>query len=127
MAGAGMGSDITPGEEPRLAFTAGGRWLTFSAPYGGSYELWRVSTTDGDVVRLTEGRHYLSAFDQITLPKGRGSADPGTRIVYHHERLVPDGRVVAGQLRSAAHAPITSERAPTRRSTSASVCTSVKQ
>ena len=33
-------------------------------------------------MRLTEDRHYLSAFDQVTLPKGRGGADPGTRIVY---------------------------------------------
>ena len=87
MPGAGMGSDVTPGEEPRLAVTAGGRWITFSAPYGGSYELWRISTVDGDVVRITEGRHYLSAFDQVTPPKagratGGGTADLGTRIVY---------------------------------------------
>ena len=74
MPGSGMGSDITPGEEPRLAVTAGGRWITFSAPYGGSYELWRISTADGDVVRLTEGHHYLSAFDQVTPPKAGGRA-----------------------------------------------------
>jgi dipeptidyl aminopeptidase/acylaminoacyl peptidase len=87
MPGSGMGSDITPGEEPRLAFTAGGRWITFSAPYGGAYELWRISTTDGDVVRLTEDHHYLSSFDQVTPPKaGRPSrgatGDLGTRIAY---------------------------------------------
>ena len=87
MAGAGMSSDLTPGEEPRLAFTNGARWITFTAPYGGSYELWRISATDGDVVRLTEDRHYISSFDQVTLPKGRGSADPGTRIV--HARSTP--------------------------------------
>jgi dipeptidyl aminopeptidase/acylaminoacyl peptidase len=87
MAGAGMSSDLTPGEEPRLAFTNGGRWITFTAPYGGSYELWRISATDGDLVRLTEARHYISSFDQVTLPKARGSADPGTRIV--HARSAP--------------------------------------
>ncbi|HEX7474155.1 MAG TPA: prolyl oligopeptidase family serine peptidase, partial [Candidatus Limnocylindrales bacterium] len=86
MPGSGMGSDLTPGEEPRLAVTAGGRWITFSAPYGGSYELWRISTSDGDVVRLSEGRHYISAFDQVTPPKaGRAAvagADLGTRLAY---------------------------------------------
>jgi dipeptidyl aminopeptidase/acylaminoacyl peptidase len=82
MPGSGMGSDVTPGEEPRLAFTTGGRWITFSAPYGGSYELWRISVADGDVVRLTEDRHYISSFDQVTLPKSGGSGDPGTRIAY---------------------------------------------
>ena len=88
MPGSGMGSDITPGEEPRLAVTAGGRWITFSAPYGGAYELWRIAVADGDLIRLTEGRHYISAFDQVTPPKdgrsaGRGtSGDLGTRIAY---------------------------------------------
>ncbi len=82
MPGSGMGSDLTPGEEPRLTFTTGGRWITFSAPYGGSYELWRISVADGDVVRLTEDHHYISSFDQVTLPKGRSGAESGTRIAY---------------------------------------------
>jgi dipeptidyl aminopeptidase/acylaminoacyl peptidase len=82
MPGAGMGSDITPGEAPRLVVTSGGRWITFSAPYGGSYELWRIAVKDGELVRLTEGRHYISAFDQVTLPKGasEGRAEGGSRI-----------------------------------------------
>ena len=56
MVAAGMGSDLTPGEDPRIAVTAGGRWITFSAPYGGSYELWRISTENGDVIRLYRGQ-----------------------------------------------------------------------
>lgn len=87
MAGAAMGSDLTPGEDPRVAVTAGARWITFTAPYGGSYELWRISTENGDVIRLTEDRHYISAFDQVTLPKasksgGGAGDDSGTRIAY---------------------------------------------
>ncbi|MDP9482448.1 MAG: S9 family peptidase, partial [Chloroflexota bacterium] len=87
MVAASMSSDLTPGEEPRVAVTAGGRWITFSAPYGGSYELWRISTESGDVIRLTEDRHYISAFDQVTMPKARkpgggAGADSGTRIAY---------------------------------------------
>jgi dipeptidyl aminopeptidase/acylaminoacyl peptidase len=77
MPGAGMGSDVTPGETPRLVVTAGGRWITFTAPYGGSYELWRISVANGELVRITEGSHYISAFHQVTLPRG---ADGGSRI-----------------------------------------------
>jgi dipeptidyl aminopeptidase/acylaminoacyl peptidase len=86
MPGSSMTSDLTPGEPARLQVTAGGRWITFSAPYGGSYELWRISTADGELVRLTEGQQYISAFDQVTLPKvapGGGSrSDGGSRIAY---------------------------------------------
>jgi dipeptidyl aminopeptidase/acylaminoacyl peptidase len=78
MPGSTLNSDVTPGEPVRLAVTADGRWITFSAPYGGSYELWRISTDDGRIVRLTEDRHYISAFDQVSLD-GRSS---GTRIAY---------------------------------------------
>ena len=62
-----MNSDITPGEPARLVASADGAWLTFSAPCEGSYELWRVSTDDGRLQRLTEGREYISGFDQIEV------------------------------------------------------------
>jgi len=60
---AGMGSDVTMGEEHRLWPTADGKALLFSAPVDGSYELWRVSLTSGkEPKRLTEGRHYISGW-----------------------------------------------------------------
>ena len=71
MPGSGMGSDITPGESPRLVPTAGGRWITFAAPYGGSYELWRISVAKGDLVRITEGNHYISSFHQTAVSGSR--------------------------------------------------------
>jgi dipeptidyl aminopeptidase/acylaminoacyl peptidase len=78
MPGSSVASDLTPHEEPGLSVTNGGRWITFSAPYGGSYELWRISTEDGSLVRLTEDHHYISAFDQVTLPRaGQGGGPDG--------------------------------------------------
>jgi dipeptidyl aminopeptidase/acylaminoacyl peptidase len=70
MPGSGMNSDLTRGELARLWPAPDGRSLRFTAPIDGSYELWRISTTDGDVRRLTDGRHYISSFDAI--PRGRG-------------------------------------------------------
>lgn len=65
MPGSGMASDLTRGEAPRLVASADGRWLTFSAPVGGSYELWRIAMADGSLERLTEGRHYISGWDEV--------------------------------------------------------------
>ncbi|TMD28867.1 MAG: S9 family peptidase, partial [Chloroflexi bacterium] len=79
MPGASMTSDITPHEDPHLAVTGDGRWITFTAPYGGSYELWRIATDDGSLVRLTEDRHYISAFDQVGLSGGASEATGGGR------------------------------------------------
>jgi dipeptidyl aminopeptidase/acylaminoacyl peptidase len=63
---AGMGSDVTHGEEPRLAMTADGRHALFTAPVDGSYELWRVALDGGSAPeRLTEDRHYLSGWDAV--------------------------------------------------------------
>ena len=75
MPGSGMNSDVTVGEGARLAVTADGRSILFSAPVEGAYELWRMSIADGDVERLTEGRHYLSGWDRIP-----GRATGSTRI-----------------------------------------------
>ena len=52
MPGASMTSDITPHEDNHLAVTGDGRWITFTAPYGGSYELWRIATTSRHSTRL---------------------------------------------------------------------------
>jgi dipeptidyl aminopeptidase/acylaminoacyl peptidase len=62
-----MNSDITPGEPAHLVASADGSWLTFTAPRDGSYELWRIATDDGRLERLTEGREYISGFDQMEV------------------------------------------------------------
>ena len=82
MPGSTLNSDITPGEPPRLAVTADGRWITFSAPYGGAYELWRISTDDGRAIRLTEDRHYIAAFDQVDSGRKTSRTAGGTRIAF---------------------------------------------
>ena len=87
MPGAAMGSDVTPGEGPRLAASADGRWLTFSAPVGGSYELWRIGVADGRLERLTEGHHYVSSWDQVPGPRGRA------RIAYLRSTATEPGDV----------------------------------
>jgi len=74
MFGASMGSDVTPGESPRLRVTPDGGHLLFSAPLRGSYELWRIALADGEVERLTHDRHYLSGWEVVA------TADGGARV-----------------------------------------------
>ncbi|HET9520269.1 MAG TPA: hypothetical protein VFO73_04400 [Candidatus Limnocylindrales bacterium] len=71
MLGAAMNSDITPGEGSRLIPSADGGWISFLAPIAGSYELWRIATKDGTLEQTTEGRHYLSSFDEVARHGGR--------------------------------------------------------
>ena len=78
MPGSGMTSDLTRGEPALLATSKGGRWLHFSAPIDGAYELWRIAVSDGRVERLTEDRHYISGWHAVAAPSGRG----GTRVAY---------------------------------------------
>jgi dipeptidyl aminopeptidase/acylaminoacyl peptidase len=80
MPGAGMTSDVTSGESAGLAASRDGRWLHFSAPIGGAYELWRIGVADGRLERLTEGRHYISGWDAV--PGRGGGGRTGARIVY---------------------------------------------
>ena len=100
MFGAGMGSDITPGEASRLRVTPDGRHLLFTAPIRGSYELWRIALADGAVERLTKDRHYLSGWDVVE------TAGEGARVVairstatglsdVHVLDLAADGRAAA--------------------------------
>jgi dipeptidyl aminopeptidase/acylaminoacyl peptidase len=70
MPASGMNSDITPGEGARLIPSADGRWLSFLAPRDGAYQLWRIAVQDGALEQLTEGRQFLSSFDQVD---GRGA------------------------------------------------------
>jgi acylaminoacyl-peptidase len=71
-----MNSDVTLGEDPRVIPSADGRWLSFTAPIDGACELWRIGVDDGEVERLTTGRHYVSGFDQ------RATADGAERVVF---------------------------------------------
>ena len=79
MPGSAMSSDLTRGEGPRLIPSKGGRWLAFSAPIDGSYELWRIAVADGRLERLTNGRQYISGWDGVPHGSGRSRL---RRIVY---------------------------------------------
>jgi len=96
MPGSGMGSDVTPGEPARLWATPDGRHLLFTAPIRGSYELWRIAIDDGDVERVTHGRHYLSGWDAIRRPDGSARvavirSDPAALGDVHVVDLGADG------------------------------------
>ena len=68
---AGMNSDLTTGEEPRLRVSADGDHVLFTAPVDGSNELWRVAIGGHKAPqRLTHDRHYLSGWDAVGV-KGR--------------------------------------------------------
>jgi dipeptidyl aminopeptidase/acylaminoacyl peptidase len=69
-AGGAMNSDLFGFSVARPAWSADGGSILFGAPIEGSYELWRVSVSDGAVERLTKGRHYLSRFHGAQLPDG---------------------------------------------------------
>lgn len=76
MPGSSMNSDLTKSEVARLWPSPDGSAITFSAPIDGSYELWRIATTDGRLRRLTSGRHDISAWDAVA------AADGTARIAY---------------------------------------------
>ncbi|MGZ4363529.1 MAG: S9 family peptidase, partial [Gaiellaceae bacterium] len=63
MPGATLNSDVTVEVGPRLAPSADGRWIGFSAPIDGAYELSRIAVDDGRLERLTAGHHYVSDWD----------------------------------------------------------------
>ena len=73
---AGATSDVTVGEETPVIASEDGRWIHFSAPIQGAYELWRISTHDGRLERLTAGRHTVSGWHAVSK---RGGA---MRIAY---------------------------------------------
>jgi dipeptidyl aminopeptidase/acylaminoacyl peptidase len=62
---AGMNSDIVSGEDARLAFTADGHHVLFTAPVDGAMELWQVPLAgDGRAQpkRLTDARAYVAGW-----------------------------------------------------------------
>jgi acylaminoacyl-peptidase len=75
---ASASSDVTIGEAAPVIPSADGRWVLFSAPIAGSYELWRIAVHDGRLERLSEGRHYISNWHAVPGPGGRGAM----RIAY---------------------------------------------
>lgn len=82
MPGSTMNSDVTVEGGPQAIPSVDGRWLHFSAPIDGAYELWRIGVADGRLERLTEGRHYISGWDAGAAPGKNGRRRPLTRIVY---------------------------------------------
>jgi dipeptidyl aminopeptidase/acylaminoacyl peptidase len=63
MPGSTMNSDVTAEGGPQLVPSSDGRWISFTAPIDGAYELWRIAIDDGRHERLTDGRHYVSGWD----------------------------------------------------------------
>ena len=63
MIGAGINSDLTIGEEPRLLVAEGGRSILFLAPERGAQVLWRLDLASGDVAPLTDRAWSLSSVD----------------------------------------------------------------
>ncbi len=68
MPGSGMNSDVNPGGGAALVPEPDGKWIMFSAPIDGAYELWRIAVGDGGLERLTEGQHYISGWDAVAMP-----------------------------------------------------------
>ncbi len=75
---AGTTSDVTIGEDAPLIPSADGRWLHFSAPIQGAFELWRIAVDDGRLERLTEGRHTVSGWHAVPARRRSGAM----RIAY---------------------------------------------
>jgi len=65
--------DVTIGEAAPIITSADGRWLHFSAPVDGSYELWRIAVADGRVERLTDGHHTISNWHAVPGSGRRGA------------------------------------------------------
>jgi hypothetical protein len=71
MAGSHMNSDLAIEEAARLSVSESGRWLTFTAPAGGSYDLWRISTADGRPVDVKLQLDGLRQLVEQDVPDGR--------------------------------------------------------
>lgn len=79
MPGASMSSDVAPSAGATLIPSRGGRWLHFSAPIDGAYELWRIAVADGRLERLTKGHHYISGWHAVP---GSEEGSSGMRLAY---------------------------------------------
>jgi len=70
MIGSTMNSDVVLGEDARLVAVADGASVLAIGPTEGAEEIWRISTADGELERLTRGHSYVSAFDAVPGPRG---------------------------------------------------------
>jgi dipeptidyl aminopeptidase/acylaminoacyl peptidase len=70
MVDSGMNSDLSHGTGSALQWSGDGRWITFTAPIEGAYEIWRVEVGARRIERLTEGHHWFQAVDQVPLAGG---------------------------------------------------------
>jgi acylaminoacyl-peptidase len=59
MVGSAMNSDLFAAGDAQLQWSSDGRWIVFTAPFEGRYELWRVEVGRRRVERITDGRHYI--------------------------------------------------------------------
>lgn len=99
MVDAGMNSDLDHGAGSPLRWSGDGRWITFTAPVEGAFEAWRVEAGSGRIERLTEGRHWLQAVDQVPMARG-GARLVGLRVTASTPLDVVTLDVPAGPLRA---------------------------
>ncbi len=96
-AAAGMNSDLQGGLPVRPGWMADGRWVVFSAPVDGAFELWRVEIEGGRLERLTRGRHYLGRPSIVGRQRG-GARVAVSRITATSAPEVAVGDIPAGRL-----------------------------
>jgi dipeptidyl aminopeptidase/acylaminoacyl peptidase len=101
-ADAHMNSDLLGAGGSPLHWSGDGRWITFTAPHEGSYELWRVEAATRKVARLTDDRHYLYSADQATLPQG-GQRIAAVRTTGTRPPNVVSYDIPAGTVRKGTH------------------------
>ncbi len=95
MPASSMNSDVTVGEPPRLWPIERGAAVLFLAPHRGALDLWRLDVAGGDVRRLTDDHHYLSAVDV----RDRGARSVDVLAIRSAPTATPDlhvGRVAGG-------------------------------
>jgi dipeptidyl aminopeptidase/acylaminoacyl peptidase len=96
-AAGGMNSDLIGGAAARPHWMADGRWVVFSAPVDGSFELWRVEVEGRRVERLTRDRHFLARQSLVNLPRG-GARVAASRTAATAAPEVAVGDLPAGRL-----------------------------
>ena len=98
-ADAAMNSDLLGAGGSAIHWSGDGRWITFTAPVDGSYELWRVEVESRHLERLTQDRHFLYGADQTPVRGGARVASAcvtATRAVDIVVHDLPAGRLKDG-------------------------------
>jgi acylaminoacyl-peptidase len=91
-AAGGMNSDLLGVGGARPQWMGDGRWVVFSAPVDGSFELWRVEVDGRRVERLTRDRHFLARQSVVSLARG------GARVAAMRATATKPLEVVVGDL-----------------------------